>query len=61
MFILQTFMSIFPILLYTVYLETNGFGTVDKISTTRKVTGYGLGLLWAIAFGAFCGLTGFLR
>jgi hypothetical protein len=32
-----------------------------KTEKYRKTVGYILGFLWAIAFGAFCGYTGFLR
>jgi hypothetical protein len=55
--LLRVFISVIPILLLPYYFSFQEWGTEKQ----RKICGYVVGFLWACAFGAFCGTTGFLR
>ena len=57
-YLLRILIEVMPICVLPTYL---GMFYHWKTEKYRKTVGYILGLLWAIAFGAFCGYTGFLR
>ena len=56
--ILRTFLAVIPALLIWVYVrDFQQWGTKER----RNVVGLVVGLLWAVGFGLFSGMTGFLR
>ena len=54
---LRTLFAVVPMFLVWTYVRGQSWGT----PRLRNIAGFILGLAWAIAFGAFCGATGFLR
>ncbi len=58
MLLIRTFLVVIPALLIWVYVKDfQQWGTKER----RNVVGIGVGLLWAVVFGIFSGMTGFLR
>ena len=54
---LRTLIAVMPCLLIWMYVKSMFWGSAKS----RNIIGWLLGFAWAIAFGAFCGYTGFLK
>lgn len=58
MFIIRTFCAVIPMFMIWLYVKDFQTWSTQKI---RSRVGFALGLVWAILFGAFTGVTGFLH
>ena len=55
--ILRTLIAVIPALLIWSFIRYQLWGTQKK----RDIVGFLLGFMWALGFGYFSGITGFLR
>ena len=54
---LRTLIAVMPMLMIWMYVRGMFWGSAKS----RNIIGFLIGFAWSLAFGVFCGITGFLK